>query len=217
MQAIEDGKKALEAALRSYEAPESTADTLDSYAGLLREERRWAGLSSRKLAEAPEASMAQSLTVLEVVDDERLAVVDIGSGGGLLGIPLAVSRPGWTVTLLERSGRKCAFLAEVIGTLGLKNARVWKGEAEAFAGHFAFDLALSRAAGGVIEMTEIALPLLASKGRYVALKGAGADDEAGSARDRLAVLGARLLGVAEAGIALEPGLPRTSLVVVEKL
>lgn len=207
----------LEAALRLYEAPDSSAGVLRTYARLLHEERRWAGLVSRKLAQAPQASMAQSLTVLEAVRDDQLEMVDIGSGGGLLGIPLAVARPGWRVALLERSGRKCAFLAEVAGTLGLENAWVLKGEAEAFAGKFDFDLALSRAAGGLVETSAMALPLLGRKGRYVALKGDGAEAEARGAQDRLAALGARLTGVVDAGLALEPDLRRTSLVLVEKL
>ncbi|MBU1943589.1 MAG: 16S rRNA (guanine(527)-N(7))-methyltransferase RsmG [Actinobacteria bacterium] len=214
--AIDGPSRALAEALELYRAPEGSAEALGEYARLLRRSRGWAGLISSSMAEAQEAPMGQSLTLLEAIENERLEVVDVGSGGGLMGIPIAVARPGWTVTLLERSGRKCAFLAEAIGLLDLENTTVLRGDAAAFAG-MEFDLAMSRASGGIVDMSRVVMPLLSRSGRYVALRGDAAREEAEQARDRLAVLGARLVGVREAGVTLEPELRRTSLVVIEKL
>jgi 16S rRNA (guanine527-N7)-methyltransferase len=59
-------------------------------------------------------------------------VIDVGSGAGFPGLPMAIWAPGAEVMLIESNGKKAAFLNEVIHALGLKNARVWNGRAEFF-------------------------------------------------------------------------------------
>ena len=68
--------------------------------------------------------------VLGDVIDEGARVVDVGSGAGLPGIPLAIARPDLTVQLVEPLLRRATFLKEVVDDLGLTNVEVYRGRAE---------------------------------------------------------------------------------------
>lgn len=75
-------------------------------------------------------SIADSLTKSENLTQSNLNLADIGSGGGLPGIPLAASMPEYNWTLVERMDKRCAFLENCAAILGLKNVTVLKKEAE---------------------------------------------------------------------------------------
>ena len=75
--------------------------------------------------------LLDSLAILPHVGPE--ALLDVGSGGGLPGIPLAIACPGMQVTLVESNGKKARFLREVVRNLGIANARVLESRAEAVA------------------------------------------------------------------------------------
>ena len=119
-------------------------------------------------------------------------VVDIGSGAGLPGIPVAIARPDLRVTLVEPMLRRTAFLTEVATELGLA-VTVLRGRAEdknvvdAVAGS---DVVLSRAVAGLDKLTRWSLPLLRPGGRMLALKGERADDEVAEHRAAMTKLGA---------------------------
>src|SRR5262249_21373880 len=71
--------------------------------------------------------IADALTLLPylpLVREKPIALADVGSGGGVPGIPLAIVRPDLCVTLIESAGKKCAFLSETAASLGLKNVKV---------------------------------------------------------------------------------------------
>lgn len=97
------------------------------------------------------------------------SVIDVGSGAGFPGLPLAMYAPGATVMLIESQGKKAAFLNEVIFTLKLRNAKVWVGRAEHFNG--LADLVTMRA----VERFEGALPaasgLVDTEGRIALMIG----------------------------------------------
>ena len=99
-------------------------------------------------------------------------VIDIGSGGGLPAIPLAVAMPEVQFTLLEANARKCAFLEHVAGTLALTNVAVASGRAEELGHEPAlreqFDRAISRAAARPEVLLELALPFVRTGGDLVA-------------------------------------------------
>lgn len=198
---------------REVKEPDEAVEKLERYAGMLEERRSWAGLTSASLRENMSGWIMDSLAVLQVLPCEELKVLDIGSGGGLLGVILAVARPAWAVSMVESSSRKSAFLAEAVGALGLKKAEVLKARAEELAGAREFEACVSRAAGRLKEMVVIALPLLKPGGLYVTIKRADVGDEA---RDAERV-------VAEAGGSLSirgpelSGRTGMSLVVVSKL
>lgn len=127
------------------------------------------------------------------------AVIDVGSGGGLPGVPLAIARPDLRVTLLEATGKKARFLQECVDKLPLPNATVIQSRAETLGQDKAhrerYDLAVCRAIGPVGELLEYALPLLKVGGLLLAMKGPKAEAELAAAADALAVLGAGELAV----------------------
>lgn len=114
-------------------------------------------------------------------------VVDIGSGAGLPGIPLALARPDLKVTLVEPLLRRVNFLEEAISDLGL-DVRVVRGRAEEksviqVAGDA--DVVTSRAVAPLAKLAGWSAPLLRGGGRMVALKGSSAEEEV--ERDRAAL------------------------------
>lgn len=135
--------------------------------------------------------------VAEVVDllaaaapPQGARVVDIGAGGGVPGIPMAILRPDLQVVLVDSDQRKSGFLTHAAGALALGNVRVLAARAEEVArdvDHRArFDLAVSRALAPPPVMCELSLPLLRIGGTVAAL----VRDPARAARDsaRAAVL-----------------------------
>jgi 16S rRNA (guanine527-N7)-methyltransferase len=100
-------------------------------------------------------------------------VVDVGSGAGLPGIPLALVDPTRQFTLLDSNGKKAAFLRHAVRTLGLANANVARACAEAFGageGRGRYSTVLSRAFAHLDEMIALAGPLCAPQGRLLAMK-----------------------------------------------
>ncbi|HHX85171.1 MAG TPA: 16S rRNA (guanine(527)-N(7))-methyltransferase RsmG [Actinomycetales bacterium] len=118
-------------------------------------------------------------------------VVDIGSGAGLPGIPLALARPDLTVTLVEPLLRRVTFLEEVIADLGL-GVRVVRGRAEEKAVRAdvgGADVVTSRAVAPLERLAGWSAPLLREGGRMVALKGISAEEEVARDSAALARLG----------------------------
>ena len=103
-------------------------------------------------------------------------VVDVGSGAGLPGIPLALRRPELTVTLLEPLLRRATFLNEVVEALDLAD-RVTVVRARAEDHGATYDVVASRALAPLPRLLGWCLPLLAPGGRVLAVKGRSAQDE----------------------------------------
>ena len=152
--------------------------------------------------------IVDSLTVLPGIDDLKLvaggavSVVDIGSGAGLPGVPIAIARPGVRVTMLETTGKKADFIRGCVEALGLENARVVQDRAETLGqaeGHRGvYDAAVSRAVGAMPLVLEYSLPLVREGGRVLAMKGPRFEQELDAAGDALDKLGAGELAVVEA-------------------
>lgn len=192
---------------------------LTTYLEMVGKKRKWAGLMSRECAVGPEDAIVDSLGVLSAVSfAEEKNVVEIGSGGGLLGIVLAVVSPEWTITLAESSARKSVFLAEAIGSLGIVNAEVMNVRAERLAGEREFDVAVTRAAGKLSKTVPLALGLLTEGGLHVAVKGTDVESEIEDAVRVTALGGGRPKGVISPGYYRDLGMQkRTLLVVTEKM
>jgi len=138
-----------------------------------------------------------SLTCLAVSRfDANARVIDVGSGAGFPGIPIAISRPDLHVTLLESTGRKCRFLDHVITTLALPGVSVDCRRAE-MAGQDpstreSFDIAVTRAVAELAVLAELCLPLLKMGGVALVMKGPKAESEIARGGGAMAVLGGRL-------------------------
>lgn len=104
-------------------------------------------------------------------------VCDIGSGAGLPGLVLAIARPDVRITLVEPLLRRTTFLDEVTATLGLDNVEVVRGRADALHGQRRFDIVTSRAVAPLERLLGWSMPLVASHGALIAMKGSSAADE----------------------------------------
>src|SRR5438874_5200493 len=103
-----------------------------------------------------------SLSLLQVYDQPRTRLLDIGSGAGFPGLPLKIMRPSWHVTLLEATGKKVKFLQHIIETLQLQNIEAIHGRAEELAHQqqcrASFDLVTARAVASLPTLLEYAAP-----------------------------------------------------------
>ncbi len=119
---------------------------------------------------------------------QGVRVVDVGSGGGLPGIPLALARPDISVTLLEPLLRRVRFLGEVIERLGIGDqVAVVRGRAEDH--DESYDCVVSRAVAPLSKLVGWCVPLLAEGGEMLSLKGERADQELQDAAKQLDSLG----------------------------
>jgi 16S rRNA (guanine527-N7)-methyltransferase len=123
----------------------------------------------RELRRAVSVHLLDSLALLPFVTPGRL--LDVGSGAGLPGIPLAVARPELSVTLLDSSHKKAAFLNQAVSELGLKNAKVVCQRVETWQPEERFDYIVSRAFSEIAEFVASSHHLLAPKGVLGAMKG----------------------------------------------
>lgn len=147
----------------------------------------------RDLGEAWTKHALDSLTIARTLAalPAGAEVVDVGSGGGLPGIPLAIAIPTLRFTLLEATQKKANFLAETARALGLSNVRVEQSRAESFgqgAGREHFAAATSRAVSRLPVLLELTLPLVRSGGVSIAIKGAQAELEIAEAERALSLL-----------------------------
>ncbi|OLR91059.1 16S rRNA (guanine(527)-N(7))-methyltransferase RsmG [Actinokineospora bangkokensis] len=146
-----------------------------------------------------------------------VAVVDVGSGAGLPGVPLAIARPDLSVTLVEPMARRVAWLDEVVETLGLSTVTVVRGRAEEPAVRAEVadaDVVTARAVAPLAKLCTWCLPLVRPGGHVVALKGASAAEEVERDRAAVAKAGGGAPRVATCGSALDEP---TTVVVIERI
>jgi 16S rRNA (guanine527-N7)-methyltransferase len=145
------------------------------YAALLLEWNRRFNLTGARTEEELAPHLGDAHRLLEVPWEGIVRVLDLGSGGGLPAIPLALALPHVTFTLLEASRRKVAFLQHVAGELAMDNVEVVWGRAEDLAHdpalREAFDRGTSRAVAPPALLLELALPFVRVGGDLLAAVG----------------------------------------------
>jgi 16S rRNA (guanine527-N7)-methyltransferase len=162
---------------------------------------------SRKSLAHLDEHFVDSAAVLSVVDVDGRSVVDLGSGGGLPGVVLAVLRPAAQVTLVDSRRSKVTFLKGVQRDLELPNLEVVRGRLEDLAGVREFEVGLSRALGSIETTLAPSLRLVAGGGRLVLFKGPRWQQEAEAAVAIAGQEGAELERTADVDL---PGLGRTT-------
>ena len=110
-------------------------------------------------------------------------VLDVGSGGGLPGIPLAIARPELQVTLIDSIAKKTAFLLQAKAELGLVNLKVVTSRVEDFRPESRFDVITSRAFSDLREFVTLTRHLLKPGGQWLAMKGLMPHEEIASLPD----------------------------------
>ena len=125
--------------------------------------------------------------------DGARTLIDVGTGAGLPGIPLAVYAPHLTVTLLDSLNKRVRFLTEVTAAMGLQNVRCIHARAEEAARtaehRAAYDVVVSRAVARLPVLLEYTLPFVRVGGTLLALKGRAYAEEQKEARRAAEVLG----------------------------
>jgi 16S rRNA (guanine527-N7)-methyltransferase len=155
---------------------------LSEYLELLLESTKLFNLTAiRDRAEAWERHVLESLRLLRHLGDGK-TLIDVGSGGGLPGIVLAIARPDLAVTLLEATEKKARFLEQTGVTLQLENLSVLCDRAESVGApnsphRESFDIVTARAVAPLRVLLELTVPLAKIQGLVVAVKGEKAADE----------------------------------------
>jgi 16S rRNA (guanine527-N7)-methyltransferase len=175
--------------------PAGALDRRERYVGLLLEAN--ARLNLTRVVSPPEVAqwhLLDSLAALPLLSGTDGAVADLGSGGGLPAVPLAIARPDLGWTLVESVGKKADALRDIVQALGL-DARVVADRAETLGRDAAhrerYASVTARAVSALPVLAELALPLLAVGGSLVAWKGplTDADDEVRRGRVAIGQLG----------------------------
>jgi 16S rRNA (guanine527-N7)-methyltransferase len=155
--------------LRDYElaaAPELTAKIAAYVDLLLKWNRKIALTTITDSEEIVKFHFGESLFATSRYNLEKSRLADVGSGGGFPGLPLALTVPTLSVTLIESNLRKCAFLAEVLRELRVRNATVFSGRMESFsAGPEKLDFITARAFGQFDELRAWARAQLSRRGK----------------------------------------------------
>lgn len=118
-------------------------------------------------------------------------VLDVGTGAGFPGLPLAILCPETEFVLIDALRKRMDFLNEVIAELGLTNVKAIHARAEEFAGKHRgeFDCAVSRAVADLSMLSELTLPLVKTGGVFYAMKASDCEEEVAQAAEAVQILG----------------------------
>ena len=131
-------------------------------------------------------------------------MIDVGTGAGFPGLPIAIMREDLKVTLLDSLNKRINFLNLVVRELGLKNVKTIHSRAEDGARkpelREKFDIATSRAVANMAVLSEYCMPYVKKDGYFVALKGPSVDEELKNATNAIKTLGGELKEIIEVSI-----------------
>lgn len=192
---------------------------LFDYAELLLDHNQRVNLTGAKdLEELEVRHLLDSLTVAPHLPEAPATVIDVGSGGGMPGIPLAIVRPDLQFTLLDSVGKKTAYLEQSVATLGLANVAVINTRAELAAQTWdyrqRFTIAVSRAVAELPLLIELTVPFLKLLGRAILMKKGDIAEEVARSRRSLRTMGGDIVEVAASP--LPDLLPEHQLIIIEK-
>lgn len=146
-------------------------------------------------------------------------LIDVGTGAGFPGMPIAIMRDDLDVTLLDSLNKRINYLDQVVATLGLKNVTTIHSRAEDGARNKElrekFDIATSRAVANMCVLAEFCMPYVKVGGYFIALKGPNVTEELDSAKNAIGTLGGKLVDVVEVNI--EGTDLKHNLVIVKKV
>lgn len=195
---------------------DATAVRLASYLDILLETNQVMNLT--RITDPDDAQiklLADSLDLLRFIPDDAHSVIDIGSGGGVPGMPIAIARPDLFVTLVDATAKKVRFLDEAAHKLELTNVEAIQARAEELGRNpkrrERFAVATARAVARLATLAELTLPFVRLGGVAILPKGSAADEELAEAAYAIGMLGGRARGVIQSNVA------GTRIVVIDKV
>lgn len=184
--ALADGLTALE-----MHASVEARTTLSQYLALLDKWNRTHNLTAiRDPEQMVTHHLLDSLAALEHFPDRSsLRVLDVGSGGGLPGIPLAIARAKWRLVLLDSNQKKAVFLRQAVIELKLANVEVRAVRVQDYEADPLFDVVISRAFSDLATFAMLGGRLVAPGGKLIAMKGLYPHEELQQLPDDVRVVG----------------------------
>lgn len=178
-------------------------EQLDRFASLLVETNRTLNLT--RITDPPEIVTGHYLDSLTCLAAVRLPdgarCIDVGTGAGFPGIPVAIARPDLRVVLMDSSRKKLGFIAAAAEEIGLTNTETLHARAEEVgrdpAHRERYDIAFARALSELKVLAELCLPLVRVDGRVIAQKSAEIEEELAQARPVIGQLGGVVESVTE--------------------
>jgi len=150
-----------------------SADETTHLTTLVTELQRWAKRVNLTAIREPRkmvsAHVLDSLAVRPFIEGRN--VIDVGTGAGFPGLPLAIVEPTIDFQLLDSNGKKISFINHIIGKLGISNAEAIKARAEDYAPGERFDTVIARALASTAKLLQLAGHLVREDGVLLALKG----------------------------------------------
>lgn len=180
-------------ALEGIILPDDFFPRVDIYLDALTEINQSLNLISFSTKEELFEHVVDALQVLRVAPDRPLRLIDVGTGGGLPGVPLAMARPQWTVTLLDSLRKKQAAVSSLLDSARVTNAQAVWGRAEDLAqradNRETYDGALCRAVGRLTTVMELTVPFLTIGGSAYLHRGSDGQEELATANHAFELLG----------------------------
>ena len=159
------------------------------------------------------------LLTFRTVFKSSSSLCDVGAGAGFPSIPLKIMQPDLQVTIVDSLGKRLNFLQDLIAQLGLKDVALVHGRAEDVGQNSRyreqFDIVTARAVANMAVLSEYCLPLVKKGGNFIALKGPKAEDELGTSKKALSILGGKTAAVKQ--LQLPQSTEERTLILIEKV
>lgn len=161
---------------------EAVLDRLLAYLGML---QRWNRVYNLTAVRDPQEMLSHHLldclaalpSLRRHADGRALRLLDVGSGGGLPGVVLAILQPAWDVTCIDAVAKKASFIRQVAAEIGLPNLHAAHGRVESLVAGRGFDVVVSRAFAALPDFVRWTRACLAPEGVWMAMKGRVPEDE----------------------------------------
>ncbi|MEF9918112.1 MAG: 16S rRNA (guanine(527)-N(7))-methyltransferase RsmG [Eubacterium sp.] len=144
-----------------------------------------------------ENHILDSLTCLKFIDKKEGRILDVGTGGGFPGVPLAIMLKDAEITMMDSTGKKLKVIETICKELEINNVVFLHGRAEEFGKDFEFretyDCVISRAVANLCLLSELCLPLVKTGGLFIALKGKNYKDEMVDGKKAIKGLGGKII------------------------
>ena len=196
-------REVLQEGLPALGMGEDRIPQLIEFSRLLLEKNQVMNLTA--ITEPREVATLHLLDSLALAAHEELAgkkIIDVGTGAGFPGMPLAIALPGVDMTLLDSLNKRIDFLQEVCNALSLQDITCVHARAEEFAAAHreSYDFAVSRAVAALPELCELCLPLVKVGGAFLAMKSSHSQEETDQAAKAISLLGGKLERVTDYSI-----------------